>query len=216
MLALGILGVYLIFINMAYYPLSQITTNLYTNGETFVYLNTFNPYKGYYWKTSKGQFFTGKTPQDTPTQEIVEFKDPINDTFNNPNNPSPVNKVNYFSKYDEIKNIDSLKVTYLPLYSPNIPTEQDYTNGEYRRYFCKKSNEIIYIEINKETYDKLVAKDSTILYQLYRPFNIPWQLTGDKEQVYKTNKNITQLVSTQGNFPMLVEYLKNDFVKYYK
>ena len=201
---------------MAYYPLSQITPNLYTNGEEFVYKNTFTPYKGHYWKTSKGKFYTGKTPQDTPTQEIVEYKDPVNETFNNTSNPSPVNKVNYFSIYDKLKNIDSLKDTYLPLYSPNIPTQQDYTNGEYRRYFCKKTNEIIYLEINKETYDKLVKKDPQILYQLYRPFNLPWQLTGDKEQVFKTNRNITELISVQGKFPMLAEYLQKDFTKYYK
>ena len=105
MLALGILGLSLIFINMAYYPLSQITSNLQTNGGEFVYKNTFTPYIGYYWKTSRGKYFTGKTPQDTPTQEITEYKDPINETFNNTDNPSPVNKVNYFSKYDELKNI---------------------------------------------------------------------------------------------------------------
>jgi hypothetical protein len=92
----------------------------------------------------------------------------------------------------------------------------DYQIGEYRRYFCKKTNEIIYLEINKDTYDKLVGKDSKILYQLYQPFNLPWQLTGDKSQVFIINKNITELTSKQQKLPMLSEYLKNDFTKYYK
>lgn len=201
---------------MTYYPLSQITSNLYTNGGEFVYINTLDSYVGYYWKTSKGKFFTGKTPQDLPTQEIVEYKDPVNDTFNDINNPSPVNKVNYFGTYDKLKNINSFKVTYLPLFSPNIPTQQDYINGEYRRYFCKKSNEISYLEISKDTYTKLLGKDPQILWQLYIPFNLPWQLTGDKEQVYKTNRNITELTSVKQKLPMLAEYLKRDFTKYYK
>jgi len=214
-MALGILGT-LIFISMAYYPLSQITTNLYTNGGEFVYLNTLVPYIGSYWKNSRGKFYTGETPQDLPTQEIVVYEDPINDTFNNNDNSSPVNKVDYLSTYDKLKKINSFKVIYLPTYSPTIPTQQDYQVGEFRRYFCKKTNEIIYLEINKETYDKLVDKDPTILYQLYQPFNLPWQITGNREQVFKTNKNITVLVSTKLNLPMLKEYLKNDFTKYYK
>lgn len=201
---------------MPYYPLSQIVSNLYTNGGEFVYKNTLTPYVGNYWKTSKGIYYTGKTPQDTPSQEIIEYKDPINETFNNLNNPSPVNKVNYFSKYDELKNIDSLKITYLPLYSPNIPTSKDYQIGEYRRYFCKKTNEIIYLEINKETYDKLIEKDPKILFQLYQPFNLSWILTGNKEQVYKINKNTTELISVKQNLPMLSKYLKEDYTKYYK
>ena len=75
---------------------------------------------------------------------------------------------------------------------------------------------MIYLEINKDTYDKLVGHNSQILWQLYIPFNLPWQLTGDKEQVYKTNKNITELTSVRQKLPMLAEYLKNDFTKYYK
>ena len=43
-----------------YYPLSQITPNLYTNGSEFAYVNTNQPYTGYYWKTSSGKYYTGK------------------------------------------------------------------------------------------------------------------------------------------------------------
>ena len=85
-----------------------------------------------------------------------------------------------------------------------------------RRYFCKKTNEIIYLEVSKDTYDKLVKQDSTILWQLYLPFNLPWQLTGSKEQVYKVNKNIVELTSVKQKLSMLAEYLKMDFTKYYK
>ena len=34
---------------MAYYPLSQITPNLYTNGDEFIYLVDKKPYIGYYY-----------------------------------------------------------------------------------------------------------------------------------------------------------------------
>ncbi len=57
---------------MPYYPLSQITSNLYTNGLEYAVdlKNPSNSYSGYYWKTSDGKYFTGKTPQDTPCIEI--------------------------------------------------------------------------------------------------------------------------------------------------
>ena len=48
----------------------------------------------------------------------------------------------------------------------------------------------IYLEIDKNTYDNLVSKNSQYLWQLYLPFNLPWQITGIQEQVARTNKNI--------------------------
>ena len=55
---------------MAYYPQSQIKTNLYTNGNEYIVSATGVPYTGYYWKTSKGEYFSGKTPQDLPSQKL--------------------------------------------------------------------------------------------------------------------------------------------------
>ena len=196
-----------------YYPLSQITSNLYTNGNEFAYLSNNQPYVGYYWKTSKGKYYTGKTPQDTPISELILL------SFNEANASQLIDS--YYNQ-DEITPVRYVDLTnpppaaLLPSYSPTFPTQQDYTNGEMRRYFCKKTNEIIYLEISKDTYDKLVDQDPKILYQLYLPFNLPWQLTGSKEQVFTTNKNIVELTSVRQKLPMLMEYLKMDFTKYYK
>ena len=208
-----------------YYPLSQITSNLNTNGGEFAYVYTEQEYKGYYWATSSGKYYTGKTPQDTPTQELIKlsFKGDIGEVLLD--GPSPELTINNFvTKVDTIQNneiylnlkgIDLNAIIKSPIYSATLPTQQDYQNTEFRRYFCKKANEIIYLEISKETYDKLIAQDPQILFQLYIPFNLPWQLTGDREKVYKTNKNITELASVRQNLPMLSEYLKMDFTKYY-
>jgi len=198
-----------------YYPLSQISINLYTNGGEFAYLSTKQPYIGYYWKTSKGKYYTGKTPQDTPTSELILFSfegtvNDVNQSSNSYYNQDAVTPV----KYINLTNPPS--PSSLPIFSPTFPTQQDYTNGEMRRYFCKKTNEIIYLEISKDTYDKLVGQDSQILWQLYQPFNLPWQLSGNKEQVFTTNKNIVELTSVRQKLPMLMEYLKMDFTKYYK
>ena len=39
----------------------------------------------------------------------------------------------------------------------------------------------------------LVTKNPQILWQLYEPFNVSWQLTGDKQQTAQVNKNIVEL-----------------------
>jgi hypothetical protein len=200
-----------------YYPLSQIISNLYTNGDEFAYISNKLPYVGYYWKVSSGKYYTGKNPQDLPNDEISPISVTSQTSITPPNidnNFSYYNEDGISSEYIGLTNPSSPSL--LPIYSPTIPTPTDYQIGEYRRYFCKKTNEIIYLEIDKDTYDKLVNKDLSILYQLYQPFNLPWQLTGNKSQVFITNKNITELTSKQQKLPMLSKYLRNDFTKYYK
>lgn len=200
-----------------YYPLSQITTNLYTNGGEYMLLNSKQPYKGYYWKTAQEKIFTGKTPQDTPTEELILITD---ETVNSINISNISNEASY-NKFDNdsINYLNLTKQSLPPLppyYSLSFPTQQDYQIGEFRRLFCKKSNEIIYLEINIEIYNKLVTQDPSIQYQYYQPFNIPWQLTGDKEQVYTTNKNIVELTMKQQKLSQFDLYLKKDYTKYYQ
>jgi hypothetical protein len=88
--------------------------------------------------------------------------------------------------------------------------------GEMRRYFVKKSNELIYIEVNKETYVKIQKKDSEITWEMYIPFFISWSISGEKEQVSQTNKNIVDLNMVENKLYRFNDYLKNDYLKYYK
>jgi hypothetical protein len=208
-----------------YYPLSQITTNLYTNGGEYVYLNNKQNYTGYYWKTSSGKFFSGKTPQDVPFQQLIPIVKASIELENIKKffiEFTPEILLNTFGIENEAESYLSLKKLnrntriLLPYYSLVLPTDQDYQIGEMRRYFCKKINEISYLEINKEVYDKLIKNDSTIAFKYYQPFNIPWQLTGNKEQVFITNKNIVELTIKQQKFPQFDLYLKKDYIKYYQ
>jgi hypothetical protein len=199
-----------------YYPLSQITTNLNTNGGEFVYANNLQNYKGDYYKTSKGEYFTGKTPQDGLNELLIIKSMEGNIEF------IPQNDIISYINTGDFEVNNYLNITSqspiassIPTYSATLPTQQNYQNTEFRRYFCKKANEIIYLEISKETYDKLIAQDPQILFQLYIPFNLPWKLIGEREQVYTINRNITELASVRQKLPMLSEYLKFDFSKYY-
>jgi hypothetical protein len=198
-----------------YYPKSQITPNLYTNGNEFVYEDSGLFYSGYYFKTSKGEYFTGRNQDDRPNERLIQFfYDGINLDLFPPNTPVTLLNEESTIVY-EYNTINPTTITYIPIYNPVLPTQQDYQNGEFRRYFCKKTNEILYIETDKSTYDKLVAKDVQIAWPLYQPFEIPWQLTGNIEQVEKTNRNIVELTSFQSKFPRLADYLRFNFTKYY-
>jgi len=196
---------------MSYYPKSQIITNLYTSGNELFLQSNGSSYIGYYFKTSNGSYFSGKTPQDVPNVRLVPFSI-LNDTQNNNPNLQYINTSQDSIDYPLFKDENIL----LPYYSLTLPTQQDYQIGEMRRYFCKKSNEISYLEISKDTYDKLIKNDSSIAYQYYTPFNISWLLTGNKEHVYTVNNNIVELAMKQQNLPQFDLYLKKDYTKYYK
>jgi hypothetical protein len=54
-----------------YYPKSEITPNLSTNGTEFVYVSTGKLYKGPYYATSDGKFYTG-AEYSPNAQEIIK------------------------------------------------------------------------------------------------------------------------------------------------
>ena len=201
-----------------YYPLSQIKTNLYTNGGEYAILSSGQDYIGYYFTTSTGKYYTGKTPQDFPNEEltfITTAPDLLPELQTKPIVNIDVEEIQNLP-YIDLKDTNTNQIVYSPYYNPQLPTQQDYQIGEFRRYFCKKTNEIIYIEINKDQYNKLIAKDPQILWQLYFPFFVDWQLTGDKQQVAKTNRNMVLLNSKNLKLPAFNLYLKEDYTKYYQ
>jgi hypothetical protein len=206
-----------------YYPKSQIVTNLYTNGQEYIIKSTSENYIGNYWKTSDGKFFTGKTPDDINIQELISFSDtlPKNnlDTLNTSTQTPEASEVfvnsPIISEYNKI-NSEFSTSKFLPLSFNPQPTQDDYNLGEFTRYFCKKTNELIYIEINKDTYDKLLGQEPTYLWQLYTPFKYQWIISGDKETVYKTNEQITRYMITKFKFPAFNKFLREDYLKFWK
>ena len=199
-----------------YFPQSQITPNQYTNGGEFQIKSNGNPYTGYYFITSTNQYFTGRNQNDTPVNELTKISTDasINALLASENTilPEVITITDY--TYNNIVAKPST-VLFKPIYNPNTPTQQDYQIGEYRRYFCKKTNEIIYLEIDKTTFDKLVAQSPDILWSLYQPFDIPWNLTGVKDQVATVNRNIVLLTMKNLSLPQFDAYLKFNFTKYY-
>jgi len=208
---------------MAYYPKSQIKSELYTNGGEYTLFpppNNTNatPYVGYYYQTSNGTKFTGKTPQDGPSQVLY----PINNKAISPdvNFTSPIIYNEFISfdninnQYSRIKNSTPIP-RIIPPFNLTFPTQNDYDLGVFSRYFCKKNNENKYLEIDQTTYQDLNSKKSTIAWDLYTPLTTLWYLTGDKNTVAKANKGLINLIEQNQKWYGFSHYLKDNFTQYY-
>ncbi len=195
-----------------YFPKSQIKSNLFTNGNEYILSTTKEEYKGYYYEISNGRKYTGKTPQDG--QNILLIVQNSIQSITPPTPPttdltSPI----IYSLNESISN--SLPNRSLPQYNPTTPTQKDISLGVFQRFFCKKNNELIYVEINQPTYSQLKAKSSQIAWDLYTPLDTLWYIKGDREKVYNTNKNLISLIEQKQKWYGFSQYFKEDFSKYY-
>ena len=207
---------------MAYYPKSQIKTNLYTNGEEFTLVenqtsNASNVYIGYYFKTSTGQLFTGKTPSDTPNYLLY----PIQPLAFSENSDFIQNPSIMTYSYDELdftytsaNNVNTSKTREIPSFYLTLPTDQEKQNGSFMRYFCKKNNELKYFEISQISYNKLTNQDPSIAFDLYSGVSLSWVIKGDPTQVSVTNSTKVSQVSNDNNWLGFSQYFKN-YSQYY-
>jgi hypothetical protein len=207
-----------------YYPKSQIKTNLYAQGGEFTIASTGQDYKGYYYMTSNGQAYSGKTPSDTPTQLLqTTTQSPLLSSIARDAEPglggSLTSDSSYFllpPSYIASTKIDISTSPSVPKQSYPIVTENDYKLGEFQRYFLKKGNETKFLEISLEDYRKYVNRDRDVLFELYIPIQINWVLTGDKDQVYKVNQAIVAKAEREQNLPGFTQYFRDKFTQFYK
>lgn len=194
-----------------YYPKSQIKTSLYTNGGEYFLSTTKEDYKGYYYEISSGQKYTGKTPQEGNNILIIKYGTPQTQYLPPPPPDTIVTQ-------DELSG-GSYKTTpplrTLPQFNLTLPTSQDQQNGQFNRYFCKKTNENKYLEINQDTYKKLINKDPQIAWDLYNPAQITWIIKGNQNQVFNSNKGSVVVIEQQRSWYGFTQWFQDKFLKYY-
>lgn len=215
---------------MPYYPKSQIKTNLYTSGGEYSltppnYSSFQNSYIGYYYKLSNGRVYTGKNLTDGIRQTLYVIEnliplqnndeDDISPLFTPDSNFIELNPDQPTFQYNNISKTTLFKSRLLPFYNPTTPTQTDYELGVFTRYFCKKNNELRYIEIDKKTFNSLSAKSTDIAWDLYSPISTLWYITGDKTTITKTNKGLVSLIETQQKWYGFPQYFKDQYLKYY-
>jgi hypothetical protein len=177
-----------------YYPKSQIKSNLYTNGEEYVYASDKTVYTGYYYTTSDGKAFSGKEPNSGVNVRLISYSSttgnekisqPINSTseiirstINATGDPFAddilyKNYVDNTSNYPKLKNFKPRKI---PNQYLRRPQKEDVKLGGYNKFFTKKRTSFLYYEISEEDYNLLVGKDQTIAFDLYEGVSIFWDL----------------------------------------
>lgn len=204
---------------MAYIPKNRIKTNLVSNGE-YVIAATGKTYYGYYHALYNGKFYTGKTQYDFPLLELIKPENTTANILTTKNIDEilsvPVNSSQYSYVIYNALNVDEPLPKILPnLYIPII-TDNDIELGEFTRYFVKKVNENLYVEVNKEQHDNFQSQNPEYFWEIYSTISIPWNITGDLEKTYNINKNIVGLWEKNNNQLGLGAYLKYDYLEFYQ
>ena len=192
-----------------YFPKSQITTNLYTNGGEYVYVSTNEEYTGYYFQTSDGRYFTGRNTNDPPNQEIqIQETSKLRDAEEGEIGSYNLSTSLYLvpEVYATAKSLNPNSTPPLPPTQViNLPTKENYKWGEFQRYFSKKVNENIYTETR-----------AIFQNELYIGFSIPWSIRGNIDEVAKVNQRIVALKEAELGILGLGLYLKNNYIQFYK
>jgi len=222
---------------MPYYPLSQIQTDLFTNGEEYAFKFNKKIYKGPYYKTSDGKTYSGKIPSnqskeiipinpatlESSDESIIFSSIPSNTTINIIGGPDETDDSSiYDDNGNVLYNADSFGYNFqgnariVPSsYYPSL-TQKQKNNGQLIRYFAKKTNELKYIEIDKSTHDALKSQDPSVAFDLYEPASLIWRIKGDRTEIFNSNKGSALSVEQQFRWPGFPQYFKDKFTQFYQ
>jgi len=214
-----------------YIPKNKIKTNLYTRGDEYQNVSTGIPYTGYYWTMYNGKIFTGKNPNEKPTEELINIESATNniweatsqnqifeqytDNWDSEVVPGQYQDLNMVNTYNYITNTDIASIKLVPQQYFPIPTDEEYEIGVFTRYFAVRLNEPIYLELDKKTYDKISNRDPEIVWVIYQIFKLQWTLIGGEEEVFTANLNQIELREKRLGKKGLKEFLKNNYLQFY-
>ena len=190
-----------------YIPSSKISKKTTKDNESFVYKKNKNPYKGPYIETTEGRYYAGhnnnKVGPEIVKQQSTDFDQRSRGKLFGVGRG--IKTFNIIKK--DIK--EQIENTMSPSTSKPIPTNEDYKNGFFIRYFLKRINGEFYIEINKTTFNSISKMKPEYDYNLYEIGNIQWNITGPDLQK-RNASNIKMVEKKHPNisilFPILNEY----------
>lgn len=145
-----------------YYPLSKIVAELHTSGNEFYNKTTHQDYRGYYFSTYDGKFFSEKVPS-SKSIELLKY----------------AHDEDFTTLAAEGYNRKPTKDTIMSHYLPN-PTDVDYNKGFIIRYFIKRVNgdNTTIREVSMDNYKQLQSNP------LYLTTSLTWILKGKLEGTY--------------------------------
>lgn len=189
---------------MAYLPKSKYSVKS-TPGDEFVYKDDKKQiYIGDYMLTSNGKYYAGVSNTRLGPELIPIPKRSMGDRWKVFGSSKDVKKHIIFKK--DIKEFFE-KVEPIPEEKP-FPTDKEYEIGYFKRYFAKRINGEIFIEINSETYNDILKKKPKYDHYLYEIGSLTWHLKGNvflknSVSIKKTQKLFKAI---NFHFPILDEY----------
>ncbi len=198
-----------------YYPKSQIIENLYTNGGEYMVDQTKQPYKGYYYQLSNNQRYTGKNTEDQPNNLLVPIQTKVD--YGDDIEQSPLSYWSPSYKFLQKQQGRSLKQ---PAQPPKQvvpqPTEDDYTNGFFNRYFLYDYINKTTVETNKSIYNQFETKSPQTQFEKYTTIQIVWGLTGKMEDIYKSNSKNVKITEQNKRVYGFSKYFKDKYSQYFR
>ena len=189
-----------------YYPKSKILSNQSTDGTELVYLGTNRPYEGAYHILANGKIFTGKTPRDGQLSRLeysnnIKFLEDVADFSSL--GPTEILKD---TKYDLVRQRQNIKSPMSELIEPKY-SEPAIGYPSFKRYFLRRTNNVIFTEVNQIDYNAIKIKDPKYNFGIYIPFELPWTTSG--ANIAETNQKITLLTEKRFKVYGLSKYITN-------
>ena len=189
-----------------YYPVDEITTNLYTKGQEWMTLDK-KEYIGLYHTYTTGETYTQPTWNPKSSIQLIPYYE-----------LSPDNEKNI--TYQQLTNFQYDGKYVTPKSTAVQIKKQDILNGSIQRFFLKKHNDFNVIETNQLQYQQW--QNNIIDTKLYSAVQLSWFITGNiddevvngylKEGVATKNKKQIAIASTR--MPAIVSHLTN-LTEYY-
>jgi hypothetical protein len=215
-----------------YVPNNRIKINKYTQGEEFVVKSTNKNYIGFYHTLYNGKIFSGKTPNSEVIGELIDINKITDSLWESEAEGKSVQRfVSHYDgevfndqfqnektirDYNRVISNDMSKVKTMPTSHYPKVTDEDYKLGSFTRYFCVKINESQFIEISKDTHDKLNNKDGSYPWEMYTSFKLEWTIKGEIRKVIKTNKDIITLTESKLKRRGLDAFLRQNYKKFWQ
>jgi hypothetical protein len=222
--------------SIRYYPASKIKPNKVTKGGEF-HIDG-NEYKGNYYETFDGKFFSGANPIIGSNKRLKKISAYDSDYLNQ--TPMKQSVKQQFAKNNKDKFSQSVQteitipgVAIPPPRFKGEPTSyfpatipEDYQMGFITRYFAKRVNSKGYVvEIAEREY--IAIKNGEVPYDVsnYLITKIMWKLTGPLNQkrisqydvragIIDTNKRLVE--TAEKNFLGLVAFINGEYNKFAK
>jgi hypothetical protein len=172
-----------------YYPEGQIQKGLYTQGKEWM-LEDGTEYVGDYHTYITGEVFTKSSYVKNISKKLVPYIDLSQSS----------NKTNF--KYDSLLE-DTIDSFVFARYQKNVPTQEDYDNGFYYRFFAKRHFNGIIVEVSEDTFNELQPEH-------YKTLELAWKLRDDAVIV-----NQRQVRTAEKDIKGISNYITNysEFVK---